>query len=361
MKAVSRTPRYPISRYLNTHAAYFPSFAADGRRVAFITDITGVPQLWQVALSPESDAVLWPDQLSFEAEQRVTGAWFSPAAGDSRLINARDVGGDENVQLYLLLIEDGTEIPLTAGYEGALHIFGEWSRDGSRILFAANRRDPGLFDLYVQPLDGQACLVWQNEAPGFLFNLSFSPDGGRAIAARMASSFHHDLIEIDLMSGTTRLLSHASAPARYDAVCYTPDGRALFVNTDLGSDFLHIARLDLDDGLIEPLVAPGWDAQLMTLSPDGRYLAYDVNVEGASELNLLDLASGTVRTAPELSIRPGVLGMMDQHLVFSPDSSRLAFSFTSATRTSEIFIWDLATDRVRAITQSSHGGIPLDS
>ena len=57
MPDTSRTQEYPIARYLNTRAAYFPSFSSDGGRMAFITDITGVPQLWQVALSSEWDAV----------------------------------------------------------------------------------------------------------------------------------------------------------------------------------------------------------------------------------------------------------------------------------------------------------------
>jgi dipeptidyl aminopeptidase/acylaminoacyl peptidase len=51
----------------------------------------------------------------------------------------------------------------------------------------------------------------------------------------------------------------------------------------------------------------------------------------------------------------------DGRLVFSPDGTRLAFSFTSATRTANVFVWDLATDRIRAVTRSSHGGVPVAS
>jgi Tol biopolymer transport system component len=240
------------------------------------------------------------------------------------------VGGDENEQLYLLSPEDAPEVHLTAGYEAAMHIFGQWSRDANQILFAANRRDPALFDLYLQSLDGEPRLVWQNETPGFLFNLSFSPDGRQAVMTHMPSSFRHDLIEVDLMAGAARLISPAEEAARYDGVCYGPDVRTLFINTDLGSDSLRIARLNLDDMTVESVVSSNWDARLMTLSPNGRYLAYDVNVEGASELNLLDLTGGAVRVAPGLSTPPGVIARSDLRLVFSPDSSRLAFSFTRA-------------------------------
>lgn len=351
---------YPISRYLNVQQAYHPSFFADGRRIAFLSNITGMPQVWQVALASDSGVVVWPDQLTFETD-RVLGVWCSPAPGDDRLIYARDVGGNENAQLFLLSVSRAEEMPLTAGYENAMHIFGEWSADGKQILFAANRRHPGLFDLYLQPLDGEARLVWQHDQPGFLSNQTFSPDGQHAVVSRTSSSFRHDLFEIDLQTGTARHLTPTGEDVRYDTVCYASDGRSLFVNTDRESDFLYIAQLDLQTLSLEPLMRPDWDTELLTCSPDGRYLAYAVNEDGASRLNLFDLLTRTDRTAPHLATAPGVVGWLDGHLSFSSDSSQVAFSFTSATRTSDIFIWKLATDRVQAVTRSSHAGLPLES
>jgi dipeptidyl aminopeptidase/acylaminoacyl peptidase len=350
----------PISRYLNTRSAYFPSVASDGRRIAFLSDITGVPQVWQVEWSLEQEEVLWPDPLTFEAD-RVMGVWFSPAPRDDRLIYTRDAGGNEKAQFYLLSVGSGRETALTEGYEEAMHLFGAWSEDGTQIAFAANRRNPGLFDLYLQPLDGDARLVWENPEPGYLRNLSFSPDGQRVVMTRMASSFRHDLIEVELASGMARTRTPSPEEARYEGVRYAPDGQSLYINTDLGSDYLQICRLWLEDLRIEPVVALGWDVELMTLAPDGRSLAYVVNVAGASELRLLDLVTGKTRVAPGLGSPPGVVALMDEILVFAPDSRRLAFSFTSAVRTFDIHVWDLVADEVRPATRSSHGGIPVES
>jgi len=349
-----------ISRYLNVRQAFFPSFASNGQWMAFLTNITGVPQVWRVTLRPKQDGPAWPDQLTFEAD-RVMGVWCSPAPGDDRLIYARDVGGNEKAQLFLLSPDDAMETSLTAGHEDAMHLFGEWSSDGRQILFAANRRNPGLFDLYLQPLDGEARLVWEHDQPGYLINLTFSPDGQRAAATRMSSSFHHDLLEIDLTTGSARKITPSEEIARYDNVFYAPDGRSLLVNTDLGDDFLHIARLDLETLALETVLAPDWDVESMTPSPDGRYLAYTVNVDGAHELCVLDLNSGATRNAPGLDVTPGVVGMMDGRLAFASDSKRLAFSFTSATRTVDVFVWDLETDQVQPVTRSSHGGLPRDA
>ena len=40
--------KYDFERFLNVRSASCPSFSPDGRSVGFLTDITGVPQLWSV-------------------------------------------------------------------------------------------------------------------------------------------------------------------------------------------------------------------------------------------------------------------------------------------------------------------------
>jgi dipeptidyl aminopeptidase/acylaminoacyl peptidase len=189
--------------------------------------------------------------------------------------------------------------------------------------------------------------------------MSFSPDDSRAVVTLVSSSFHHDLVEIDLASGTARSISPTFEDTRYEAVSYSGDGESLFLNTDLGSDFLNIVRLRLDDLSTEQVVSLDRDAELMTLSSDGRCLAFAANVDGESKLSFMDLSTGEIQTATQLSGgAPGVVGAADGRLSFSPDSRLLAFSFTSAVRTHDVFCWDLQTDACRALTRSSQGGLP---
>jgi len=124
-----------------------------------------------------------------------------------------------------------------------------------------------------------------------------------------------------------------------------------------------VAKLDLASRSWESLVHPNWDVELFAHSPNGRYLAYVINQDGDSRLELIDLATGTARPAPDLETRPGVVGWFDRLLTFSSDSNYLAFSYTSATRTSDIYLWnlDLQADDLMLCTASSHGGIPTSS
>ena len=355
---------HAISRYLNVKAAYFPGFNPGGDSLYFLWNVTGVPQVWQTRAAAGADP-WWPRQLTF-GDDRVLGLWPAPTA-PGRLVFARDAGGNEKAQLFLLDPKRGAEMLLTAGHEEAVHLFGCWSQDGDAIFFAANRRHPAHFEIYRQRVaGGEAQLVWEHDQRGYLTNFTLGDDGRRLAFTRLGTSFEHDLFLLDLnKTGMARQLSSDEQKARYSQLAFAPGGRTLYVVTDLDSDFLHLRRLEPASGAWETLVAPNWDVELLALSRDGRYLAYSVNVEGESRLELIDMRTGTGRPGPELRAlggdAPGVVADKDAQLAFSPDGGRLAFSFTSAARTSDVFIWDVEEDAVHASTRAGHGGLPLNS
>lgn len=341
---------YAISQYLNIRSAYHPCFSSDDRHVAFLSNITGIPQVWSVRV--DADGVGWPEQLTFEAE-RVQWLACSPVAGDDRLLFSRDVGGNEKAQLYLIR-GDGSEVCLTEGHTDAVHLPGEWSRDGRSFLFAANRRRSSLFDAYLQRVDGEAALLWANDEPGYLGSFAFSPDGGRALCVRSESSFRHHLFEIDLAAQETRALSSTMEEARYLDPCYAADGASIYLLTDVAADFLYLARLDLQTLELEPVYSLNWDIEALAISPDRCSLSYAVNVAGASELHVLDLPRGETKTAA-LGATPGVVTGVP---TFNSTSTQLAFAYSSATAPLDIYVWDLPTGRIHPATRSSTGGIP---
>src|SRR5688572_28758279 len=133
---------YDFARYLNIRSAYASSFAPDGDRVAFITNITGVPQVWQVAASGG-----WPEQLTFFSD-RVSFVEYAPH--EQRALVGMDVGGSERTQLYLLTSGGEQCIHLTPEAPEAIHTSGGWSRDGAQIAFSANGCSSADFDVYIR-------------------------------------------------------------------------------------------------------------------------------------------------------------------------------------------------------------------
>ena len=41
---------WSIDRYLNIRQAYAPTIRSDGKALAFLTNVTGTPQVWRVPL-----------------------------------------------------------------------------------------------------------------------------------------------------------------------------------------------------------------------------------------------------------------------------------------------------------------------
>lgn len=348
---------YPISHYLSVTTAYSPQFTADSASLLFLQTITGIPQVWEVAYRPGNDELLWPEQISFAAD-RVLGVWKAPAG--THTIFSHDIGGDENAQLFLL--DNGVVTNLCEGHEGAMHTFGAWSPDGQSFVFASNRRHPGRFDLYHQTLDGSpARLIWEHEQSGYLAYPAISPDGERVAVIRASASFAHELFEIEIGTGRRRELTPAGDKARFQRIAYSQNGQLLYLLTDFKSDFVNVLQLDLQTGALESVVSLEHDIYTLAVSPDFRYMAYSVNIDGGSDLHLLALETGKTTVAPRQSDVPGVIAMYDQMLCFSPDSTRLAFSFSCATATSDIYVWELDSGRVQQATRSTHGGIPQDS
>src|SRR5713226_5003974 len=157
------TPKYSFERYLNARMAYGPSFSPDGQRLTFLTNITGVVELWSVPIDMSAATPPWPEQLTF-AGDRVGGASYCPVE-DTLLVSA-DVGGNEHMQLYLLSGDGASFTPLTAKPE-SIYQFGDWSPDGARFSYASNERDARYFDVYERTLEtGQTRLLLQRDEIG---------------------------------------------------------------------------------------------------------------------------------------------------------------------------------------------------
>ena len=339
----------PYARFLYVRGAYGPSFRADGRRLAFLSDLTGIPQAWSLPLDGG-----WPERLTF-SEDRV-GLVSYPPQGDD-LLFGWDRGGDEKHRL-VLLAPDGGLRPLTNAPQ-AMHPFGGWSADGRRVAYAANEHSPRDLYLVVQDVaSGEAHTVLVAE--GLRHAGPFSPDGRSLLSIELHGSFDEDLLLVDLSSGASRALTPHDGRARYAAPQWSPDGRTIYLLTDQGDDFLRLCALDLATLERRPLDEGGADVDHLALAPDGRRLAYVRNVEGYSELELLDLATGRRLPLPALPdgviARGGVAAWRDE-LVWSPDGRYLAFSLIGPTFTQNIWLLDTQEGTARQLTQATQAGI----
>src|SRR5438067_356371 len=135
---------FDIDRFLNIRSALGPSFAPDGRFVSFLTNITGVSQLWQVPVSGG-----WPVQLTFTRET-VHAGHYNRAHGwspDDRWLLVSHDESSADQDLYVLDIENGKVRHLTPHRGRARYESPHWSADGRSIYCVSTAQERDLAGL----------------------------------------------------------------------------------------------------------------------------------------------------------------------------------------------------------------------
>lgn len=350
------TETYPFERYLNVRSAYSPNFSPDGQKLSFLTDITGVAEVWSVSIDIHSPAPTWPEQLTFRGE-RIASATCSPTA-DMLLITA-DMGGNERTQLYTLSTDGSTFMALTMKPE-IIYQFGAWSPDGTRITYTSNERDQRYFDVYERTLaSGETRLLLQDD--GTNHAAAYSPDGQHILVERHESNTRNQLFLLARATGETRLLTPevGAGPATHTRAAWSADGRGLYLLGDRGRQFTTLAWLDLSTTELTYLRNDAWDAEGLALTDDGTRLALVTNEDGYSRLELFDVSHGW--EAQQALPTPHLPLCTIPEITWSRDGKRLAFTLNAANDAPDVWVWNVEEKLLWRATRSALGGIPRES
>ncbi|MGH7784295.1 MAG: TolB family protein, partial [Candidatus Binatia bacterium] len=159
---------YTIQQYLNIKSANSPTFSADGKRIAYLTNVTGTSQIWMMDLTNGA-----PKQIT-NYDDNVSFVKWSPAGNG--LVFGKAKGGDENTQIYWMS-NDGSKIKPLTDMPTIRHNFGGWSENGKRIYYASNYRDKNYFDIYSLEFDTN------DDTKTPVENVLYKQDGNNEVAA----------------------------------------------------------------------------------------------------------------------------------------------------------------------------------
>jgi dipeptidyl aminopeptidase/acylaminoacyl peptidase len=350
------TEKYSFERFLNVRTAYNPTFSPDGQKLSFLTDITGVAEVWSVPVNMQLARPAWPEQLTFRGE-RSSSVTCSPRA-DLLLVMA-DIGGNERTQLFLLSADGSTFTALTSKPD-VIHLFGSWSPDGTRIVYSCNERDPRFFDVYELTLKtSERRLLLRSDNTNYA--QSYSPDGNFVLVARQESNTRNQLLLVETATGHVRNLTPVlpAGPALHAMAAWSADRRGLYLLSNRRRQFLSLAYLDLETTDLTYLYDISWDVEQLTMTHDGTTMAIVTNEDGYSRLSLFDVSNGWERRR-ELN-QPVLPAGVINGLTWSQDGERLAIAFGTAVDPVDIWIWDARYGVIQRATQSALGGIPHSS
>lgn len=328
-------------------SASSPEFSPDGRQLAFLSSLSGLPQVWVMPSEGGFPKLVTP------FEEPVGGFAWSPD-GQWLAVSVAP-GGGLNSQIYVLRPNGGNVTLLTDGGKEN-NWLGDWVKDGSGVTVASNRRSPDAMDAYILSTSGAPRLVAKNVGIGYLTDTT--RDARAALLYRLVSRGSNDLYHVDLESGKEILLTPHEGPGEFEGQ-FAPDGKTVYLASNRERDLVAFARVRIGDdgaGPIEILVGRD-DAELesFTLNDAGTLAALIWNVEGKNELTFFDLTTGKPRPAPPLPVE------IARQLTFTKDGGRLAFSATGAATPTDIWTLDIASGKYRQLTFSAHAGIDLNN
>ena len=337
--------RYGLRRYLSIKSAGSAQFSPDDRSIAFLSDVTGSPQLWSVSM----DEGAWPQQLTL-GEKRV--GFLSYAKKSEMIAFGLDEGGDERFQIHLL--EDGGEkITELTKNPGVVHNWGGWSPDEKSVCFSSNARDRSFFDIYTQSLTAEFPeLVYAHD--GNNYPVAWSPDSSSILFSRTLGPFNHELYLLSLKDRAVRLLTPHEGDASYTSADFDASGRYVFCITDQAREFPGLAWIDSEDGSLGYLYNEDWEIEGLSLSQKDGALAFTVNEDGYSRLMVWKPG----HPAPHrVALPKSVVG----GLSWSNRGDKLAFTLSSSQMNPDVWILDVAADAVRRLTKSSTSGVSRSS
>ncbi|HEY3994014.1 MAG TPA: S9 family peptidase [Ktedonobacteraceae bacterium] len=332
-----------ITDYLTVPRAHGPAWSPDGTMLAFLSDITGIDQVWLLLVTEKSE----PRQLTHFSDRVGMVAW-SP--DNEHLIATVDAGGNEHDQLYLLA-RQATEPEALTQAPAVIHHFGAWSPDGSALCYSSNQRHPAFFDVWIMDIQTKTARCILQQEASFHPN-AWSPNGKSLLVTRQNSGFDLDLFLLPLDGSPMQHLTFHEGEAAYEYPRFTSDSQALYVLTNYQREFMAPASIDLSAAILPHVHAPltyladtSWDAEAgMTTSPAGTTLAWALNENGRSRLVFYDVEQKQEQAAPELPI--GVI----EGLTWSPTTNQLAFSFNGTAHAGNIWLVQTETARAQQIT-----------
>ena len=352
---------YTIQQYLNIKSAGSPTFSPDDRSIAYLTNVTGTQQVWVVDLPTGK-----PRQLTNYDDNVGFVRWLGDASG---LIFGKAKGGDENTQFYWMK-PDGSGVRALTDEPKVRHNFAGVSDDGKTIFYASNKRDPTYFDVYSMDIaSGKEQLLYQYD--GNINIAAVNRNGSKFIISRDSDelSLDNDLYLVDARTKTETLLTPHKGAAEFGNAHFVADGIVFSQNNN--REFISLSQMrkknaagdDWSDANREVNVLDDskWDVSDIAMNDSGSTIAYVLNRDGFSELYLRKyetdgkpLITVVDKTSQKVALPTQCIIV---GLTLSKDESKIAFSFSSATQNSDVWVYDIKSKALSQVTHSDRAGI----
>ncbi|MEO0696199.1 MAG: S9 family peptidase [Pseudomonadota bacterium] len=339
--------RPDISRFLMARGAGSAKISPDGDRIAFISLVTGLRQIWTMPASGGQ-----PRQLTFG--NGVT--FFEWHPNGKQVLYGADNNGNEQPAYYLISVDGASEREVLAAKPNAFRRFGSFSPSGEQFAYASTERNGDDFDIYVADIAaGTSDMIFQGKL-GFEV-AGWSLDGSTLIIAENVGEDSHNLYSLDVASGELTLLYKPEEPANLlsgfgggSPIAFSPEGDGFYLTTNLNREYLTLAFHGFENSGLEAFEEPdGFDLEGPIVCGD-RYLAYLENRGGDYSLKVQDLRRARNIDTPKLPA-----GW--KRISCAREKANLLVSVSSHDTPGDLYTWRIGKSSAKKIYSASLAGL----
>jgi dipeptidyl aminopeptidase/acylaminoacyl peptidase len=345
--SVSQRPlkQYSMEQFMATTTVNGASFSADGRRILFSSNESGIFNVYSMPVGGGK-----PEALTKSTTDSTFAISYFPH--DDRILYTRDVGGNEQNHLYVLEL-GGKERDLTPG--GKLKArFGNWSQDGHAFFVLTNERDGRFFDLYRYDTKTYERTLFYKEEKGYQVS-GGSNDEKWVALAKVNTTSDSDIFLYNVSSQEFKHLTPHTEPSDYTVASFDPTSEWLYYLTNDGGEFTRIRRYHLASGRHEEVDKSPWDISYSYFSHHGRYRVTGVNDDGRTVITVIDNKTGKAVPLPKLPAGE----ITSVHI--SRDERQMAFYLNGDRAPNNLYVYNFSTAQASKVTDTLNKEIdPLD-
>ena len=342
-----------LDQYQNLRSAGFADWDASGKGLYITTRFADVAQIHHV-----SKAGAYREQVTFFKEP-VTSVSTCPNPEKDGFLYSRDMGGNEQYQIYYFDRSNGTSTLLTDGKSRNTHY--HWNKKGDKVAFGSTKRNGRDVDFYIAPLNNpaDAKMILENTGGGWKIT-DWSQDENRMIVANGTSVNETKLYILDITSGKMEEINPSNDQISYTTYIFSivltnakfsKDGKGVFLTSNENSEFLNLRYYDISTRKMSILLDAKKDVDFISFSADGSKFVFTLNDGGYSKPYLMD--TKTFKYSP---INLGEMGAIAS-IKFNQDNNRIAFGLQTLNQASEVYVHDLKAKKTERWTFSETVGL----
>lgn len=328
-------------------SASSPDYSGDNSRIAFLTNLSGSPQVWVVpAIGGYPQQVTAFDDPVSSVEWSPNGEWLAVEVAP---------GGGLNSQIYVLR-PDGTGIRRLTDGGKENNRLGRWTPDSKTIVMSSNRKRPEAMDIWaIDVASGAIRLVAQTTGVASVLDTGNT----HVLISRLKSRGDNDLYRVSLEDGREVHLTPHAPPATFSNGRFGETSDTIYLVGNGGRDRAAFGRIRISEWTAGPfeVLASRDDAELdsFEINPKKTMAMLTWNLAGKSELTALSLAD--MKQSPGPSLPADLAGGFE----FSRNAREMALTISGSNLPTDIWVLDMGTGKLRQLTFSPHPGVDLSA